>query len=188
MDVEEVQGGDGVARVVGLFEQLRAEPETGEPQVSDLAYHRTVPTQLLYHSQGPVRHALIACRKSGPILGAAALSRTARDGEYFVSIGVLPPWRRHGFARRMLNALRRHAIPEGILWGMTDHTRPSGARFAKRLGAHNAYSTYFQELDIRTRDRRECFQMSRSHRTGPVNFLIHEGPYAETHLPGLSPC
>jgi mycothiol synthase len=106
------------------------------------------------------------------------------------SLQVLPEFRRHGIARRMLAFMAQSVRREGRRLVLTDtHARiPAGAAFMERLGGERGLETHSFQLDLANLDREmvKSWQARACERGADFELTTWSGPHAEADIEAIA--
>lgn len=142
-----------LAAVQAFRARLRAERWPDDPPLAADS------TAQEYRNRPDFAHtALVPAWRDDEVVALAALFwREAEDNRHaaFVSLQVLPEWRRRGLARRLLARVAEAARAAGrtLLIGDTDSGVPAGDALAERLGARPGLRQRIGQLDLDRLDR-----------------------------------
>ncbi|MDP9320463.1 MAG: GNAT family N-acetyltransferase [Chloroflexota bacterium] len=138
-----------LAAAVGLMRRIDQERVPEDPVKPDDVYVTQI-TAAPPHA----RLFFWGARENGALIGGAYLLLPDQDNMHLGWTGVLvvPDARRRGIGRRLLRAVAERAGADGrkVLVEETSDRVPSGAAFARAVGANPGLETHTNQLDVRT--------------------------------------
>jgi mycothiol synthase len=134
---------------VGLLRRMDQERVPEDPIKPDDIYIRMI-------TAAPPDGRLLfwGARENDSLVGGAYLQLSDRENLQlgFTGVLVLPEARRHGVGQRLLGHVAQRASSDGrmVLAGETSDRVPSGAAFARAVGASPGLEMHTNQLDLRT--------------------------------------
>jgi mycothiol synthase len=137
-----------LAHAVGLIRLINEERVPEDPVLPDEVYARRI---IAPPPDG--RRFFWGAREGGRLVGGAYLQVSDRDNPQlgFAGVVVLPEARRRGIGQTLLRQLAERASSDGRvkIAGETSDRVPSGAAFARAVGANPGLDMHTNQLDVR---------------------------------------
>lgn len=137
-----------LAAIVDLLRRIDVERVPEDPILPDDVYARRITAP-----PPDGRRFLWGAREDGRLVGGAILHVSDRENPHlaFSFVAVLPDARRRGLGRLLVNEVAQRASSDGrvTLAGETSDRMPSGAAFARAIGASPGLEMHTNQLDLR---------------------------------------